>query len=201
MVLAAAALIPGAAVFAQQAPQIASNCLVIIPDSLHQAVEASSVITVARVQSVEPESHAVLVPEALLKGSTSQKALVLRYPESDAERCSPPAVFTPGMRVLAFLTGKDGGLYWPAPDQVFVLDSGKVVQQGDGGGGWPVRTEQQFTSEVRGITGQYVVPAANPSEGASIDWVKTVIPVTVALLIVLGIGLYLMRIWHRIDPT
>jgi hypothetical protein len=45
------------------------------------------------------------------------------------------------------------------------------------------------------------VPAANQSEGASLDWVRVVLPTTIVVLIVFGIGLVLMRTWHRIDPS
>jgi hypothetical protein len=56
-------------------------------------------------------------------------------------------------------------------------------------------------SLVRGITEQYAVPAASAGDGAGIDWWKTVLPVGVATLALFGVGLYLMRIWHRIDPS
>jgi len=43
--------------------------------------------------------------------------------------------------------------------------------------------------------------AAIGEEGAAIDWIGTVLPVSAALLVVFAIGLLLMRTWHRIDPS
>jgi hypothetical protein len=45
------------------------------------------------------------------------------------------------------------------------------------------------------------VPAQTNSQGASLDWIKVVLPTALVVLAVFGIGLYLMKIWHRIDPT
>lgn len=62
-------------------------------------------------------------------------------------------------------------------------------------------SELEVVQEIRALTGQYAVPAATQDDGAGIDWSHTIVPMGVVLLIVFGIGLVLMRVWHRIDPT
>jgi hypothetical protein len=61
--------------------------------------------------------------------------------------------------------------------------------------------ESELIAQVRSVTNRYAVPAASPSEGEGIDWGKTVVPLSIALGAVFIIGLFLMGIWHRIDPT
>jgi hypothetical protein len=63
------------------------------------------------------------------------------------------------------------------------------------------RSEVEVVSSIRAITGQYAVPAATEAEGAGIDWGNTVLPLGLVLLVIFGIGLVLMRVWHRIDPS
>jgi hypothetical protein len=50
-------------------------------------------------------------------------------------------------------------------------------------------------------TDQVVVPAASEDEEQGIEWRSTVLPIAVALGVIFVIGLFLMRIWHRIDPS
>ena len=61
--------------------------------------------------------------------------------------------------------------------------------------------EAELVSRIRALTNQYTVPAAAESESAGIDWGRTVVPVGFAVLALFGVGLVLMRIWHRIDPS
>lgn len=168
-------------------------------DAVTQAVQASSVIVIARVASVEPGKHAVLTPEALLKGSTSSSAINIAYPEREPENGCRLATLDPGSRVLVFLAGNEGQVYWPSNQQVFLLTGGHAAQQADTG--WHDVNEAGLTQLVRSITGQYYVPPANPGEGAGIDWRSTIVPVSVAIAALFGVGLVLMRIWHRIDPS
>jgi hypothetical protein len=67
--------------------------------------------------------------------------------------------------------------------------------------GTPLSAEADLVEEIRGITGQYAVPPQSESEGQGIDWWKTVLPVGGAVLGIFVVGLFLMRIWHRIDPS
>jgi len=68
-------------------------------------------------------------------------------------------------------------------------------------GGKVPASELDVVQKIRALTGQYAVPAASEDDGAGIDWSHTIVPMGVVLLIVFGIGLVLMRVWHRIDPT
>jgi hypothetical protein len=85
---------------------------------------------------------------------------------------------------------------WPLTNQVYVLDQGRAHMEGD-----KDRTEAEVVNAIRGVTGQYAVPAANDDEGAGIDWKSTVLPLGIALALIFAIGLVLMRLWHRIDPS
>ncbi len=51
------------------------------------------------------------------------------------------------------------------------------------------------------MTAQYGVTAVDKDEGAGINWSDTVLPLCVVLVVVFGIGLVMMRVWHRIDPS
>lgn len=163
-----------------------------------QAVQASTVILVAHVAALTPGEHVTLVPEAVLKGAVPNSSVEIPYPASVPNGCQL-ASFTDGSRVFVFLGASDGQLLWPSRPQLFVLNDGAAVQQENQGLG--AQTETSLVSLVRGITNQYAVPAQTRAEGASIDWMHTVLPVGAALLLVFGIGLWLMKIWHRIDPT
>ncbi len=103
------------------------------------------------------------------------------------------------MRALLFLSVIDGRPEWPGASQVFDLRDGLAIQQEDHGFGEDA--EFARVNSVRAITGQYVVPASNAAEGAGIDWGSTVLPIGAVLAVVFGIGLVLMRTWHRIDPS
>jgi hypothetical protein len=189
-----AVLTPGAAVFARSG---AGTCLTFDLRELTLAVEQSKLIVVARVQAVSPGREATLAPEAYLKGPAKSDPVRLRYPDP-APRC-PLAGFSSGSRVLVFLTGGSDGIEWPGTQQAYLLQDGRAFIAD------PIAerltTEEDLVRQVRAITGQYAVPAATAGEGASIHWVGTVLPVTLALLVVFGIALLLMRTWHRIDPS
>lgn len=166
-------------------------------DGLTQAVEASGLILVAKVHREGPEGPVTLDPEVILKGSVPSTSVELAVPEDEAP-CQL-AVLADGTRALLFLSVVDGRPEWPGASQVFDLEDGLAVQQEDLGFGSV--TEFARIATVRSITGQYVVPAADSSDGAGIDWGSTVLPIGAVLLVVFGIGLLLMRTWHRIDPS
>lgn len=153
-------------------------------------IEASEVIIIATVSAASAE-QLVLQPEAFLKGPASGEPLVL--PLRD-ELC-PVAEVAAGERVLVYLLDVSEP-EWPLLNQVYVLRDGHAYREGE-----PERTEVEVVSQIRSATGQYIVPAATQGEGAGIDWNNTIIPLGVALLIIFGIGLVLMRVWHRIDPS
>lgn len=192
-----AALAPGAAVFAQATQAEDSVCLNVDPDNLLVAVEASSVIAIGTVHEVPPGSGLVEVePEAFLKGAATGEPIRPRYREVPG--CAN-ATLTDGQRVLVFFEETGGVLAWPTAGRVFWLDDGQAVRGGDGTAG--TISENELVHDVRTVTGQYAFPAAEDEEGAGIDWWKTVVPVGIASLALFGVGLYLMRIWHRIDPS
>ncbi|MBE0611522.1 MAG: hypothetical protein IH609_19230 [Dehalococcoidia bacterium] len=173
------------------------TCISVTSDGLTQAVEASGLILVAKVHREADSGPATLEPEAILKGSVPSTNVEVPLPEGEAP-CEL-AVLADGTRALLFLSVMDGRPQWPGASQVFDLEDGFAIQQEDLGFGRS--PEVARVNSIRSITGQYVVPAADSSEGAGIDWGSTVLPMGAVLLVVFGIGLVLMRTWHRIDPS
>jgi hypothetical protein len=174
-----------------------STCISVTSDGLTQAVEASGIILVAKVHRESPGGPAVLEPEAILKGSVPSTNVEL--PPAAAGAPCQLAVLADGTRALLFLSVFDGRPEWPGASQVFDLEHGFAIQQEDLGFGRA--PEAAMVNSIRSVTGQYAVPAADSSEGAGIDWERTVLPLGAVLLVVFGIGLVLMRTWHRIDPS
>ena len=99
--------------------------------------------------------------------------------------------------MLAPLRQGPVGALHPDIHTVFVLEDGRAVHPN---GGESVGEAELFEA-IRGVTNQFAIPAASDSEGASIDWLRVVLPVAGAALGILVAGLLLMGIWHRIDPT
>lgn len=197
VLLLAAALLPGAAVSASAGTPASHSCISVTPGGLTGAVEASGLILVAKVHRQSALGPVELEPEVVLKGSVPRTSLVL--PVFEGEPDCPLASLTGGTRALLFLSVVEGRPQWPGASQVFDLRDGLAVQQEDLGFG--EGPELARINSVRTITGQYVVPASDASEGAGIDWGTTVLPIGAVLLVVFGIGLVLMRTWHRIDPS
>lgn len=195
----AAALVPGAAVFVSPAQ---ASCVPPTGDSgLTALVAQSSIIAVGTVQEVtggagDATQSATLHPEVLLKGPSN--ALDIQIQRSTPNMPCQFAGLQQGDRVLVFLHGAEP-FAWPGVSEAYLLSNGQATSMNPA----DTRTmsETALVAQVRGLTNQVAVPATSNSEGASIDWIGTVVPVTVALLVVFGIGLYLMSIWHRIDPT
>ena len=61
-------------------------------------------------------------------------------------------------------------------------------------------TRDQLIKVLRESTGQYAIPAKFSSEAASLNIRSVIIPVLIAAVCILGIGLFLQRIWQKIDP-
>ncbi|MGE0598763.1 MAG: hypothetical protein AB7J35_02920 [Dehalococcoidia bacterium] len=189
-----AALLAGAAV--SSSASAATTCLDVDPDALVEAVEASNVIVAGVVHEEDGGGTVRIEPDVFLLGAASNEPIRPRYPDPLPE-CAL-ARLSEGQRVLAFLDSTDGVLNWPSAGRVFWLSNGEAVS---GGGSPTTISEVALVQKVRGITGQYAVPASNKDDGAGIDWGNTVLPLGVVLLIIFGIGLVLMRVWHRIDPS
>jgi len=132
-----------------------------------------------------------------LKGPASGSPILLRRSQDEFSSC-PIAGFADGSRVLAILRSGDRDIDWPFAWDVYLLKDGVAT---NGGAIVEVIPEAELIRSIRDITGQYAVPAKTSEEGASIDWVGTVVPMTAALLVVFAISLVLMRTWHRIDPS
>lgn len=152
-------------------------------------------ILVARVEALP--SGIELLPETFLKGTVSRQAVQPGESPGLPAGC-PPADLPEGARVLAFLRTMTGTPEWPAASAVFLLSDGAATRL-DGA----PRTipESELVRRIRNLTGQQAAPPAANEPGAGIDWSGTVLPVGALLLAVFGIGLVLMRTWHRIDPS
>ncbi len=162
-----------------------------MPESAAEFVLESELIVIGTVREVTPD-EVRFAPEAFLKGPSSGEPIVFRG--RDDSMC-PEHSFAEGDRALVYIYDA-AELPLPYINQVFVLEGGKATM------GELSMTELQAVEEIRTITGQYAVPAvADGGEGAGIDWNSTVLPMGVVLLIVFGIGLVMMRVWHRIDPS
>jgi hypothetical protein len=184
VLLLAAALVPGAAVSSR------AHACSYAPFDVALRTESSGTIVIATTASVSTTA-ARFTPEAFLKGPVTAGDLVLTNPDRNST-CTP-ADFVEGGRVVLFLSTNR----WP--------DSGSVLHLVDGEARWLgdayTVPEQQLVDDIRTITEQYAVPPASSSESQGIEWWKTVVPVGGAVLGIFIVGLFLMRIWHRIDPS
>lgn len=138
----------------------------------------------------------VIEPEGFLRGTASREPVALG-PASPPGSCAP-ASLEAGLRYLLFLDVDSSGAHWPAAGAAFLLRDGRATRVD---GGLPAAPEADVVSRVRAVTGQYAVPAGEGQSGAGIDFRGTILPVGAILAAVFGIGLVLMRIWHRIDPS
>ena len=158
-------------------------------DDLRLSIEDFDVIVIGELTS--GSGATTIEPEAYLKGSAITQALVLaNAPSECAEANLPPS----GARVVVALRQAVGGFQWPVPAALFVVEGGIATNGADP----PLSlSEDELISRIREVSGQYAVPA---SESGSIDWLRVVLPVVLAAIVILGIGLVLLRIWHRIEP-
>lgn len=163
-----------------------------MPERASTFVLDAELIVIGRAAEVTG-SRLVFEPEAFLKGPASGEPIVFAADPID-DTC-PRQQFATGDRALIYVFDART-LPWPYISQVYVLKDGRATI------GDRTETEIGVVEEIRGITGQYAVPAiADNGEGAGIDWWSTVMPIGVVLLIIFGIGLVMMRVWHRIDPS
>lgn len=191
-----AALHPGAAVFAQPSCPPPVEGL-----ALQAAVHDASVIVIGTWARTEPgattdSGRAIIQPEAFLKGATSARDIPLAT--SLPGPCRAP-IGAPGDRLLLIVTGDPANAPFPEPERAWVLANGRATSFVTGASA--AGTEADLVARIRALTGQYTVPAADQAQGAGMDWGKTVLPVGFAVLALFGVGLVLMRIWHRIDPS
>jgi hypothetical protein len=165
-------------------------------------VAAANMIVIGRVASIDTNS-AHIAPEAFLKGPASASEIVI---EGGHQAGCASVALEQNQRVLLSLRSDSAGVVaWPLIDNgpSYLLENGRAISL-DPRNNQTIDnapTEASVVDHIRGITEQYAVPAQTASEGASLDWVKVVLPTALVVLAVFGIGLYLMKIWHRIDPT
>jgi hypothetical protein len=191
----AAALLPGAAVFAS--PLDTVECADIDPANLRAQIELTDLIVIGVARSEHGGGLVRIEPEAYLKGAARSEPIRPAYPVSQSAGCSL-ARFEDGSRVMAFLHVNGGTVAWPQSGEVFWLSDGMAAS----GGAQPeALPESDLVTRVRDVTGEYAVPATSEDEGQGIEWGSTVLPIAVALGVIFVIGLFLMRIWHRIDPS
>ncbi len=198
----AAALIPGAAVLSAQPARY--GCDEPLSDAQFRlAVESASMIVIGHVDNIrtdavpDPHEIAAIRPEAFLKGPAT--GAELRFERRGPVSPCQYAEFSDGDRLVLIAQKSSEPFAWPDPNAAFRLQEGRAfsLNPADDRG----ETEADLVARIRGITGQYAVPAASQDEGASIDWVGTVLPVGAGLAVIFGISLVLMRLWHRIDPS
>jgi hypothetical protein len=170
-------------------------------ESPAQLVPGSEVIFIGEVTRADSEAL-VLRPEAFLKGPVSSEPVTLPVPGGGVHATAvvqgaecPRVDVAEGQRLLVYVSDADDPHY-PYVNEAYVLQDGHARMDGS-----PELTEVEVVAQIRAITGQYAVPAASEGEGAGIDWGNTVLPLGIALGIVFVIGLLLMRVWHRIDPS
>jgi hypothetical protein len=173
----------------------AASCIAADPGQLEQAVLEANVILVARVE-VGP-GGVELIPETFLKGTVSRQTVRPGDAASLPPGCAP-ANLPDGERVLVFLSTASGTPGWPAASALFRLEGGQAARAD---GGVEPLGEAELVRRIRTLTGQQAAPPAADEPAAGIDWSGTVLPVGALLLGVFGIGLVLMRTWHRIDPS
>lgn len=190
-VLALIALLP--ATVAAQAP-VAGSCMAYSPGSATELVEAADLVVGG---TIEVQSGSTfIVPHQYLKGAVSAERIPL---VAKSQPLCPPAELMAGQDVVVLLFVERGDVLWPDAGATFYISDGQAdLAQAESG--VSVR-EVELVAEIRHITGQQAEPAVSGSEGATIDWVGTVLPVAVAVAVVFAIGLVMMREWHRIDPT
>lgn len=139
-----------------------------------------------------------VTPEAFLKGNPS--ASPIRFETGFPDPCADPTVATNrGARLLLLAAGEGGRIAWPAPRSIYALAGGQA-QSKDKGDRRPI-AEPDLVARIRAQTNQYSIPAVSKDDGSGIDWLRTVLPVGGAVVGLLLVGLLLMRVWHRIDPS
>ncbi len=162
-------------------------------------VRAAGVIVIGTVTGItdtaEDESRVRVKPEAFLKGPPSASGIQMVWGFPGPCEGRGPRV---GGRILLFLSQPDRRASWPEPEGVFFLEDGKAATAIRGV--TEERTEQSLIDQIRAQTNQLSRPASG-NDGAGIDWGSTIIPIGIACVGLMGVGLFLMRIWHRIDPS
>lgn len=155
--------------------------------AMEPAVELADVIVIGEVVERAEAGSVTVRPEAYFKGPAEAADIVLLRPDGDL-RCGL-AELSDGDRMILFLVSRSGTLAWPGEKAALVIGGTSASDE-----------ESELVGEIRGVTGQFAIPADGEG-GASLDFGSAVLPVGAGLLVLFAIGLVLMRIWHRIDPS
>jgi hypothetical protein len=189
-IVATAALWMGAAVVAQTPTP--ALCLPLGVDQPRLAIESLDVIVIGRLERNAEQWS--LVPETYLKGPATERRLPL---DTDAAPGCEPAALNAGQRVLVGLHADEPGdaSWWPAANQAWLLEGEAAT-----GAGGSVATDD-LVGSIRDVTGQFAVPAEDSDSGVSLDVGGTILPLSIALVVIFVISILMMRIWHAIDPS
>ena len=141
-----------------------------------------------------------LRPIAFFKGNPSA-ALINVQVRLPGPCLNPSVYFGPGARLLLIAQSVGGTVVFPEPERVYSIDKVLGVSLALNRGDTVIVQDVELFTRIRTITGQMSVAAESKEEGAGIEWWKTIVPVLVALAFIGGAGFFLMRIWHRIDPS
>lgn len=161
-------------------------------DDIRRSVEDVDIIVIGVMAT--KDFIRVIEPEVYLRGSAMTRSLELIEKPSTCSRADLPS---DGVRVLVGLRQDSGGFQWPTGDALFVVEDGMARV----GGVHPVSlTENELVTLIREVSGQYAVVATDASQGVSINWLGVILPVCLSAMVILGIALFLLRIWHRIEP-
>ncbi len=160
------------------------------------SIEGFDVIVVGAL--VNRAGSAAIAPEVYLKGPATARTLVLAAGAGESGGCPLADLPAPGARVLAALQWGVGGFAPPVASALFLIEDGVARSSASPPAVLP---EADLVARIRAVTGQIAVPAADPSQGVSLDWRRVVLPVAGSALAIFVVALALMRIWHRIDPT
>jgi hypothetical protein len=138
-----------------------------------------------------------VAPEAFMKGNVTAGAV--RFRTGLPDPCLDPARVPDLGDRLIVMAPAGNTTDWPEPNRILALESGvaTTIVLGDASSA----PEAEVVETIKGLTGQYAVPPETESESEGIDWWKTVVPVGGAVLAIFAVSLFLMRIWHRIDPS
>lgn len=159
-------------------------------------IVVGTVLSREDVANVADLSRVGFKPESFLKGSPS--AANLAFEDGMPQVCEAVRARS-GERYLLLVSSDTTPVAWPAPGRVYRLADGQA--QSSNRGDPHQLAEADLVGRIRAQTNQFSQPAAASGDGAGIDWVSTVLPVGGALVGLLIVGLVLMRVWHRIDPT
>ena len=181
--------------FFQDAYAHEGACEVLDLTDLYRSVSEYDVIVLAEVGNIletSPKSIQLHVV-AYFKGPPTAHVLMPMYTDGHCE-----AQLSSGDIVVAALRGFPGAkILWPSKGSVFFIKKGNVFDNEGSSLGF---TREQFIEVLRESTGQYAIPAKLSSEAASLNIRSVIIPVLIAAVCILGIGLFLQRIWQKIDP-